>query len=210
MDAKNHWDTVYRAKGPAEVSWFQREPQVSLQLIEQAAPSRSASILDAGGGASTLVDHLVGAGYTGVTVLDVSQAALEQAKTRLGPQASAVRWLCADLLEVTFDRSVDVWHDRAVFHFLTAPDDRRKYVAQVRRAVRPGGHVIVATFATDGPLKCSGLEVCRYNPESLHGEFGPDFELLRSVREEHITPWGAPQAFVYCLCAFRARRVSAA
>jgi len=204
MDAKQHWEQVYSTKSTTEVSWFQREARVSLDLITRAA-GPAAAILDAGGGASTLVDGLLDRGYTGVTVLDIAAAALEAAQARLGPRAARVQWLAADLLRHPFARhGLDVWHDRAVFHFLTSAADRQAYVAQVARAVRPGGHVIVATFAADGPTKCSGLDVCRYSPGALHAEFGTAFELLGKVFEEHVTPAGLRQRFQYCLCGVRA------
>ncbi|HVC19751.1 MAG TPA: class I SAM-dependent methyltransferase [Vicinamibacterales bacterium] len=204
MDAKQHWEHVYSTKSATEVSWFQREARVSLDLITRAA-GPAAAILDAGGGTSTLVDGLLDRGYTGVTVLDIAAAALEAAQARLGSRAARVRWLAADLLRHPFARhGLDVWHDRAVFHFLTSAADRQAYVAQVARAVRPGGHVIVATFAADGPTKCSGLDVCRYSPGALHAEFGAAFELLGKVFEEHVTPAGHLQRFQYCLCAVRA------
>jgi SAM-dependent methyltransferase len=201
MDTAAHWESVYRLKRPEEVSWFQREPSVSIRLIRHAAPHPTAAILDVGGGASRLVDHLLLAGYSDVSVLDVSATALAEARTRLGKAASRVRWLKADMLNVSLaPRSVDVWHDRAVFHFLTEASQRAAYVEQVRRAVRPGGHVIVATFAEDGPQTCSGLSVDRYSPETLHAEFDDGFELVDAVREQHITPAGVTQSFVYCLC----------
>jgi SAM-dependent methyltransferase len=213
VDSKIHWDAVYRAHGPSQLSWFQAVPRVSLDLIAQAVPDHSAEILDVGGGTSTLVDGLVAAGYRRVTVLDLSATALHQARERLGPTSATVTWREADVLSVELPRrNFDLWHDRAVFHFLTRPVDRQRYVAQVRHAMRPGGHVLVATFAEHGPTKCSGLEVSRYSPESLHGEFGAGFNLVSSVREEHLTPWGSHQAFVYCLCRFEPhgrRRVAA-
>lgn len=203
MDARRHWDSVYRQKGAEEVSWYQAESRLSLELIRRAAPSNDAGILDVGGGASKLVDGLLAAGYTRVGVLDVSHAALEQARSRLGPSAAAVRWIEADILTADLpEHSVDVWHDRATFHFLTAARDRARYVEQVRHAVRPGGHVLIATFAEDGPTHCSGLEVARYAPDALHHEFGADFRLVQSAREEHVTPSGARQAFTYCLCRY--------
>jgi ubiquinone/menaquinone biosynthesis C-methylase UbiE len=204
MAAKEHWERVYRTKSTTEVSWFQRESRVSIELITRVAADPNSAIIDVGGGASTLVDGLVGRGYRNVTVLDIARLALDAARMRLGEEAAAVRWTVADALVHPFAlHSVDVWHDRAVFHFLTSPEDRRTYVAQVARAVRPNGYVIVATFAADGPTRCSGLEVCRYGPEELHREFGGSFELLAHVREEHITPSCARQSFQYCLCAFR-------
>jgi 2-polyprenyl-3-methyl-5-hydroxy-6-metoxy-1,4-benzoquinol methylase len=201
MDRHEHWETVYRTKGPDQVSWFQAEARLSRELITRAAPDRAAAIIDIGAGASTLVDGLLGAGYHHLTVVDISAAALELAKTRLGAAAAPVTWQAADVLAAEFPaQRFDVWHDRAVFHFLTDPADRARYVAQVRHAVRPGGIVLVATFAEDGPLKCSGLEVARYAPDALHAEFGEGFALIESHRELHTTPSGATQAFTYCVC----------
>jgi len=204
MGEKEHWEALYQSKRPTEVSWFQPDPRLSLELITAVAPHPDSAIIDVGGGASTLVDGLVSRGYRNVTVLDIAGVALDAARARLGPAASLVRWVTADALTHRFpDRSVDVWHVRAVFHFLASPEARRKYVAQVARAVRPHGHVIVATFAADGPTRSSGLDVCRYGPEEQHREFGSSFVLLDHVREKHITPSGVRQWFQYCLCAFR-------
>src|SRR6185503_12159134 len=201
MDPRAHWQKVYETKKPTEVSWYQPAARVSSSLIRRVAPDRSAAIIDVGGGASTLVDGLLAAGYSSVSVLDVSSAALAQASERLGGDAARVTWLEANVLDAALPASAyDVGHDRAVFHFLTEAADRERYVKQVRRSVRPGGYVMVATFASDGPTKCSGLEVARYAPEELHGEFGSDFQLVDSAREEHHTPTGAVQPFIYCLC----------
>lgn len=201
MDAKAHWEHVYRTKLPTQVSWFQSHAVRSLELIRRVNPPPDGPIIDVGGGASPLVDDLLDAGYQDITVLDLSPTALVEARARLGARAALVRWVEADILDVPLEmRRYSVWHDRAVFHFLTAPADRARYVAQVRRAVRPGGFVLVATFADDGPTRCSGLEVTRYSADSLHAEFGASFRLLTSEREEHLTPTGARQAFVYCLC----------
>jgi 2-polyprenyl-3-methyl-5-hydroxy-6-metoxy-1,4-benzoquinol methylase len=201
QDPARHWQTVYETKAPDEVSWFQREPRLSLSLITRVAPSLHARIIDVGGGASTLVDGLVGAGYTNVTVLDLASAALQQARKRLGPDATRVTWSVSDVLNATIaPASIDVWHDRAVFHFLTRAEDRSRYILQVQRSVRPGGHVLVATFAEDGPTRCSGLDVARYSPTQLHGVFGAGFVLETSVRENHTTPSGNQQGFIYCLC----------
>ena len=200
-DPKHHWEGVYGARTPTEVSWYQPHAARSLALIRRVAPDPAAPIIDVGGGASTLVDDLLAVGYRDLTVLDLSGAALAAARTRLGPDADRVRWLEADLLDFEFpEAGYAVWHDRAVFHFLTDPGARARYVAQVRRAVRPGGFVLVATFATDGPERCSGLDVERYSPDSLHAEFGAPFQLTASEREEHATPQGAKQTFIYCLC----------
>lgn len=203
MDPKAHWEQLYRTRGPDQMSWFEPEATLSLALIQRVAPTRNEAIIDVGAGSATLVDGLLAAGYHRLTVLDLSAAALQQARRRLGERASAVEWREADILDVRLaSRAFDVWHDRAVFHFLTEAADRRAYVAQVRHTLRPGGFALVATFATDGPTRCSGLEVARYSPEELHAEFGDDFRLLSSEQRTHVTPWGARQAFTYCLCRY--------
>ena len=202
MDRKEHWEAVYGKKKSTEVSWYQAEPALSLSLVEQVIDARPVSIIDVGGGTSSLVDHLVERPQTTVSVLDLSGAALLEAKSRLGDTAATVNWIEGDILDIELPHAAyDVWHDRAVFHFLTDPADRRRYVAQVLRSVRPGGHVLVATFDVDGPERCSGLQVARYSPEELHAQFGRPFRLLRSVHENHTTPTGATQKFVYCLCS---------
>jgi len=200
MDRLTHWEQVYRTKEPDQVSWFQADARLSREMIVGAVPDRTASIIDIGAGASTLADGLLGAGYRHLTVMDLSSAALELAKVRLGPLASSVTWQTADVLTAALPaQAFDVWHDRAVFHFLTDPVDRTRYVAQVCHAVRPGGIVLVATFAEDGPLRCSGLEVARYSAAELHAQFGPAFTVLTSDRELHTTPSGATQSFTYCV-----------
>lgn len=201
MTTKVHWENVYQAKAVDEVSWYRPHLETSLRLIDDAAPDRGSAVIDVGGGEATLVDDLVSRGYTDVTVLDISQAAIEVAKDRLGFAAAPVHWIIGDITSVELEAArYDLWHDRAVFHFLTSADDRAAYVRQVARAVRVGGHVIVATFGLEGPEKCSGLDVVRYDAENLHGEFGPKFRLLDSVTEVHETPWGTPQQFMYCFC----------
>ena len=204
MDPRDHWESVYGTKKPTEVSWYQATAALSLDLIRRVAPDRSAAIIDVGGGASTLVDGLLSEGYNNLTVLDVSAAALAEAATRVGPNTARVAWREANILDAVLPAlAYDVWHDRAVFHFLLDPEDRRRYVDQVRAAVREGGYVMVATFAEDGPMRCSGLEVMRYAPEGLHQQFGPDFQLLQTAREEHHTPAGTIQPFIYCMCRVR-------
>jgi len=201
MTLRDHWESVYRSKGATEVSWYQAEAKVSLDLIRRVAPDSDAPILDVGGGASTLVDGLLGAGYRRVTVLDLSGAALAVAQQRIGERAAAVTWVESDVLTAPLPAAgYAVWHDRAVFHFLTDAGDRARYVARVREAVQPGGYVIVASFAPEGPTRCSGLEVVRYSPETMHAQFGERFRLLDTVREDHHTPSGVTQAFLYCLC----------
>lgn len=201
MQVKNHWEHLYETKSVDAVSWFQPHAEQSRRLIRQTDLPLTASIIDVGGGASTLVDDLLNDGFRSVTVLDLSGAALAAAKARLGDQAASVTWLEADITQVALPRNAyDIWHDRAVFHFLTDDRDRRAYVSAVLRAVKPGGYVIVATFAEDGPLQCSGLPVVRYSPKALHAEFGAPFNLVKHEREEHHTPSGKVQSFIYCYC----------
>lgn len=202
MQAKSHWNEVYSTRSSEAVSWYQPHATLSLEMIRAVARGKSACIVDVGGGASNLVDDLLGQGMTNVGVLDISGAALAVARRRLGPDlASRVRWMEGDITTIPLEKaSIDVWHDRAVFHFLTDAADRAAYVAQVRHAVRPGGHVIVAAFGPDGPLECSGLPVVRYAPDALHAQFGGAFELIEHVKEDHHTPSGQVQHFVYCHC----------
>ena len=200
MDSRTHWEKIYGEKAPNAVSWYRPHLETSLSLIERVA-SRDSVIIDVGGGESTLVDDLLSHGHENVTVLDVSQTAIEANKTRLGKASGRVHWLVADITKAQLAQSAyDVWHDRAVFHFLTAPNDRVAYVRQAARAVKPGGHVIVSTFGPEGPTKCSGLDVVRYDAESLHREFGVHFRLLESTKELHQTPFGTIQQFLYCHC----------
>ena len=201
MDPKSYWDHIYRSELPTQVSWYQPHALRSRELIRRVSPPPDGAIIDVGAGASTLVDDLLDAGYHDLTLLDLSAAALAVARTRLGTRANRVQWIEGDILEAALpEAGYSVWHDRAVFHFLTMPADRARYVAQVRRAVRPDGFVLVAAFANDGPTHCSGLEVDRYSPEALHAEFGAPFRLMISEREEHVTPRGVRQSFIYCLC----------
>ncbi len=201
QNQKKHWEEVYQTKQPDSVSWFQEHATRSLELICSVGASWDAKIIDVGGGASTLVDDLLSNGFKNVTVLDLSVSALDVARKRLGKAGDPVAWIAGNICDVNLpNQRYDIWHDRAVFHFLTDPADRAAYVHQVMKSVKPGGHVIVATFAPDGPEQCSGLPVARYAPDQLHGEFGPSFELLEHMSEEHKTPWGSVQHFVYCHC----------
>jgi 2-polyprenyl-3-methyl-5-hydroxy-6-metoxy-1,4-benzoquinol methylase len=201
MDAKTHWEKVYKTKEPEAVSWYRAHLETSLALIGRAAHSRSASIIDIGAGESTLVDDLLARGYQHITAFDVSETALDVTKKRLGSLAEQIKWIVADITQVELESSAyDVWHDRAVFHFLTSIEQRAAYVRNVAKAVRTGGHVIVSTFGPEGPTKCSGLEVSRYDAESLHGEFGPRFHLVESSKELHHTPFETTQQFLYCYC----------
>ena len=190
-----HWEEVYRTKATDAVSWSQPVPQPSADLLSLAGATPESGIVDIGGGASTLVDWLLGRRFADVTVLDLSPAALEAARARLGQAGSAVTWIAADVTEWRPARTYDVWHDRAAFHFLTDPADRASYVERLRSALRPGGHAVIGTFAPDGPEKCSGLPVERYDAEKLAAALGKGFRLVDSRRREHVTPWGAVQRF---------------
>ncbi|MGV3719762.1 MAG: class I SAM-dependent methyltransferase [Actinomycetota bacterium] len=194
-----HWDEVYAGKGADELSWHQDEPSLSLALISAVAPGPQASVIDVGGGNSVLVDRLLALGYATVTVLDISPKALDQSKARLGELGRRVRWEVADVTQAASLGCFDVWHDRAVFHFLTREEDRQRYVALAERSIATGGHLIMVTFALDGPERCSGLPVCRYDAASLARVFANGFELVSARDETHLTPWGAPQKFTYCV-----------
>lgn len=201
MNIKSHWDHVYQIKGPTGVSWFRPHLEQSLRFIERVVPDRAAALIDVGGGESTLVDDLVAIGYRNVSVLDISSTALTVARERLASASARVCWLCGDVTTYPLGRhQFDLWHDRAVFHFLTDAEARTAYVRQVANAVKPGGYVVVATFGPEGPFQCSGLDVVRYNADQLHSEFGGNFQLVEHVTELHQTPAGANQQFVYCLC----------
>lgn len=201
MNSQLHWDKVYTTKAPDQVSWYRPHLETSLELIERSSGGYSAAIIDVGGGESTLVDDLLAHGFQNITVLDVSQTAIDVTKKRLGAVAERVHWVGGDITEVDLPaRAYDIWHDRAVFHFLTMPEQRVAYVRQVARCMKPGGYVIVGTFGPEGPTKCSGLDVVRYDSESLHREFGSGFRLVDSSKELHNTPFGTVQQFLYCYC----------
>ena len=201
MDPRAHWNSVYTTKAPEALSWYSSHLDTSLQLIKRVAPKWPA-IIDVGGGESTLVDDLLAEGYRYLTVLDISAEAIEVSKKRFGAALSAyITWRVDDITKADLPRNYyDVWHDRAVFHFLTREEDRHAYVERVAWSMKPGGHVIVATFGPEGPTKCSGLDVVRYDADALHGEFGRHFRMLNSQTEIHHTPWGTTQQFLYCLC----------
>jgi SAM-dependent methyltransferase len=201
--SQEHWEKIYRTKAPDQVSWFRPHLESSLALIERSAESRSDSIIDVGGGVSTLVDDLIARGYRNLTVLDISQAALSVAQSRLGRAAELVRWLRADITRADLpQRAFDIWHDRAVFHFLTAAEDRAAYVRTLASSVKPDARVILGTFGPDGPSKCSGLNVRRYDVDSLQKELGAQFHLIESSKERHATPFGTTQQFLYCRFAY--------
>jgi SAM-dependent methyltransferase len=199
MDMQSHWEKVYATKRPETLSWYCPHLETSLALIERVASSVAAPIIDVGGGASTLVDDLLARGYENVTVLDISKGALDAARRRVGFDAGRVHWLVADILKARLEPSAyEIWHDRAVFHFLVQPEGRAAYVQQLIRALKPGGHVVIGTFGPAGPTTCSGLDVVRYDEKKLQDEFGERFELVEGSRELHYTPEGVTQEFLYC------------
>lgn len=201
MDNKEHWEKVYSTKASDAVSWYAPHLETSLNLIHQATANKSSAIIDIGGGEATLVDDLLAEGYADISVLDISQKAIDVARERIGKQADMVHWYCADITKATLPQHYfDVWHDRAVFHFLIEEAQRVQYVEQVMRSVKKGGYVIMSTFGLNGPEKCSGLDVVRYDAERLHKEFGKTFNLINSTTEIHNTPMGTTQQFLYCFC----------
>ena len=201
MDVKTHWDKVYKTKAPDALSWYQPHLETSLALIERTGAGPSSAIIDVGGGESTLSDDLLSRGYGKITVLDISETAMRVCKKRMGALTEKIEWLVADVtLTELKPNAYDIWHDRAVFHFLTGIEQRAAYIRNVARSVKRGGHVIVGAFGPEGPMKCSGLDVMRYDATSLHDQFGARFRLLESSHELHRTPLGATQQFLYCYC----------
>lgn len=196
-DRASHWETIYQTKAEDQVSWFQQTPEPSLTLLAVAGATPDASIVDIGAGASHLVDVLIGQGFDDVTVLDISQAALDADRTRLGPDASRVTWICSDVTAWEPGRGYDIWHDRAAFHFLTDPVDQAAYATVLTRALKPGGHAIIGTFAPDGPEKCSGLPIVRHDADSIGKLLGKSFALIDTRRHEHKTPWDSLQRFQF-------------
>ncbi len=201
VETKAHWDKVYSTKPAQAVSWFAPHLETSLKLIHEASTRKDTAIIDIGGGESTLVDDLFSKGYRNLSILDISQKAIDVAKERMGQNASAIQWHCADITQACLPEAYfDIWHDRAVFHFLTKSSDRAQYIEQVRRSLKHGGYVIMATFGPEGPTQCSDLDVERYDTQELHDQFGDSFELLQSSTEMHQTPMGTSQQFLYCFC----------
>ncbi|MCA9407959.1 MAG: class I SAM-dependent methyltransferase [Candidatus Omnitrophica bacterium] len=195
---KKHWEEVYQTRKPDEVSWYQLDPSVSLDLIASTGITHEQEIIDVGAGASVLVDKLLDKGFQDITVLDISAKAIQCAKERLAQRAENVTWLEADITQFEPPQQYDLWHDRAVFHFLTDQIERRKYINVMKDSLHKGSHVIISAFSLEGPLKCSGLDVERYDSEKLWWELGSSFELVKSIEEVHITPWQAEQKFIYC------------
>ncbi|MHC4218774.1 MAG: class I SAM-dependent methyltransferase [Planctomycetota bacterium] len=199
MSKSEHWDSVYGSKADTEMSWYQPHLETSLRLIRDCGVPAGGSVIDVGSGASTLVDDLLDAGSTEVTVLDVSQAAIDGARARLGSRATSVSWIVGDILSTGLPAArYDLWHDRAVFHFLTSEDERARYVRTLRAALKGQGHLVIATFGPAGPTRCSGLDVARHSAESLSGALGSEFELVAAEPELHRTPSGTEQSFLYC------------
>ncbi|MDX1365419.1 MAG: class I SAM-dependent methyltransferase [Arenibacter latericius] len=196
MDRKKHWETVYNTKNPDQVSWTQEMPKTSLEIIHSFGLNKSAKIIDIGGGDSELVDYLLDEGYTNITVLDISAKALEKAKTRLREKANKVKWIVCDISEFEPTTSFDLWHDRATFHFLTSPEHKRKYIETARKSV--SGFLTIGTFSKTGPEKCSGLEINQYDEEELSKEFINGFDKIKCATEDHITPFGTTQNFLFC------------
>ncbi len=203
-DPKVHWENIYKTKSPQEVSWYQPHLERSLKMISGLDLPKTAEVVDVGGGASTFPDDLIAVGFRNITILDISKEALKVSKDRLGNKANSIHWLEADVTQVSLKPNhYDLWHDRAVFHFLIKPEDRQKYVNNLRGALKPGGYALIATFGPNGPLKCSGLEIVRYSAESLKKELGEAFELEKHFAEIHKTPFDTTQEFLYCLFSKR-------
>jgi 2-polyprenyl-3-methyl-5-hydroxy-6-metoxy-1,4-benzoquinol methylase len=205
IDRKSHWENIYKNKNSIEMSWYQEEPTLSLQLIRKIQLTHDAPIIDVGGGSSLLVDHLCKEGYTNISVLDVSAKALATARDRLGDDASKVEWQQQDVTRFTPPHRFSLWHDRAVFHFLTDKSDRENYLKVLNNALEADGHIIIATFAIGGPTKCSGLDIVQYDADKLMAELGTGFELVENRAEVHITPTNAEQKFTYFLLNRKAK-----
>ena len=197
LDAKNHWEELYHSTSPGKVSWYQENPATSLDFIEKTGLPKEAPILDVGSGASTLVDQLLLRGYRNLALLDVSTRALLLPRQRLGGKATDVAWHHGDVTRYSLPEQYSLWHDRAAFHFLVDPSDRRAYVTSLRQGLRPQGHLILATFAVGGPTRCSGLDVTQYDTQKITTELGQDFRLIETLEELHQTPAGVEQLFSY-------------
>lgn len=195
-NSKKHWETVYETKNPNEVSWTQEVPKTSLEFITSFGLNKQAKIIDIGGGDSKLVDYLLEQGFENITVLDISEKALEKAKKRLGEKAHKINWIVSDITDFEPETTFDVWHDRAAFHFLTTKEQIEKYLSTARKSVI--GYMIIGTFSENGPIKCSGLEIKQYNKETLTAVFDKNFEKIRCITEDHTTPFDTIQNFLFC------------
>ncbi len=195
---KDHWESIYQKHSPTEVGWYQAYPEKSLKLIHNTGAGTDSSIIDVGGGTSALSKHLLDQGYKKLAVLDISENSIERTKSQLGEKSSEINWIEADVTKYSFMEQYDIWHDRAVFHFLTKAEDRKGYISSLNQALELNGHLIVATFSLDAPPKCSGLSVVRYSPETLQSELGDNFILAEALVEDHVTPSGVKQNFIFC------------
>jgi len=194
---KDHWERVYKKLSPSEVGWYQAYPERSLKLINNTGAATDSRIIDVGGGTSKLSEHLLDQGYTNLTVLDISGNSINKAKSQLREKSTGITWIEADITKYSFKEQYDVWHDRAVFHFLTKIEDRKSYLNSLNLSLKLNGHLIIATFSLDGPPKCSGIPVVRYSPETLQNELGENFKPVETFAEEHVTPSAVPQNFIY-------------
>jgi SAM-dependent methyltransferase len=199
IDKSSYWNSVYETKGETEVSWFQNNPEPSLEFIRRYAPDRTASIIDIGGGLSRLADHLLVDGFQNLSVLDISSEAMALARDRLGDRGTSIEWIVSDVTKWTPEKVYDLWHDRAVFHFLTEFDDQMAYIARLKHALKRGGYLVIGTFALDGPEKCSGLPVMRHDSHSLQNLLGEAFKLIETRKHDHQTPFQTIQHFQYSI-----------
>jgi len=198
-DLKSHWENIYSTKEFKETSWFQEKPEISLNIIQSLGLSKKAQIIDIGGGNSFLADHLLELGYRNISVLDISETAIEKAKERLGEKSEQVNWICSDVTEYNFEQEFEVWHDRAAFHFLTENRQVESYISKLKTSLRSGGYFILGTFSENGPDKCSGIEIRKYSSKDLQELFEKDFEIVRLENLDHKTPWDAVQNFTFGL-----------
>ena len=199
LERKKHWGDVYQEKSSSDLSWYQKEPKLSLELIRSTNVANKDAIIDVGGGTSVLVDYLVKECFTNLTVLDISENAIARAKKRLGDSAKSIEWIVSDITQFDAPQKFSLWHDRALFHFLTDQSDREIYVKTLKNALKPEGHLIIATFAIGGPEKCSGLEIVQYDTEKMIAELGDNFKLIEERKEVHITPANKEQKFNFFL-----------
>ncbi len=198
MDFKQHWENVFATKKLNEVSWYQQTPKESLQFFNQLSVDKNAAVIDIGGGDSFLVDHLLDRGYTNITVLDISKSAIDKVKKRLGKKANRVKWIVSDILDFKNDSQYDCWHDRAAFHFLTTAEEVEKYISIAQKHIKPSGKLVMGTFSTNGPEKCSGLPVQQYDEDLLSNILQRWFSKIKCITTNHITPFKTVQNFLFC------------